>query len=122
MQLGCGQGLPSLVAAALYPSCSVTLTDCSCKGLRILRTRCAQILSEKRCLSSWSSWGTDDATIRIRRHIWESDMKSEHDSLQGDVHAVRHWSNAEEDDDPVPMLEPHGKFDVILASDVAYFR
>jgi hypothetical protein len=60
-----------------------------------------------------------DDHLSIRRHIWEADLMEE-----GHNGEVRHWSNCDEggSEGPVPLLEPGSKFDVILASDVAYFR
>ena len=49
-------------------------------------------------------------------------MELERDSSEETAGVVRHWSNADEDGDPVPILEPGGTYDIILASDVTYFR
>ncbi len=55
-------------------------------------------------------------------------MADEEDGDTSSSREVRHWSNGEDDcisgssHDSVPSLETGLKFDLILASDVTYFR
>ena len=117
LQLGCGQAIPGLLVSALAPSAKVTLTDCSSKGLRLLKERCLHN-NPGQTEESWNKWDTFNGKLSIRRHVWETDLGQE------DAENTRHWSNAEDGgaQEPVPHLEVGATFDLILASDVAYFR
>ncbi len=76
----------------------------------------------------WSSWDSAGGHLSIRRHVWETDMAEEEEGDNSSCREVRHWSNGEDDSvpgssqDTVPILEAGSKFDLILASDVTYFR
>ncbi len=91
-----------------------------------MRERCMRNSSWQ---EGWTSWDSAGGNLNIRRHVWETDMTDEDDERHiSSSREVRHWSNGEDDGiagsslDSVPSLEAGKKFDLILASDVTYFR